>query len=151
MMLIKTDLAKEGINPSTRRWVKCINIIKATALMDNCNTADTTHLSCLKNVLWLRPEEEKLVAVIVANYCVDRFTSQLENFTNMAKSIKNTAIQAKTANNATEGIAKLKEICNELNQLKGQYPNKQAAIDTLLTNIESYKKEIVHVCMGIDI
>jgi MoxR-like ATPase len=151
ILIIKTELAEEGILPSTRKWVKCLGLIKATALLESCNEADLTHLSCLRNILWTEPEEMDKVKAIVKKHCFDQFTNKLESIINTADDIVKNALNKKTTADATEAIQKLKDIEADLDKLKNSNPNKATVVDAEIGKIEGYKKEILKTCMGIDL
>ena len=80
MSAIKEELMSENIRPTDRRWVESLKVIKANACYKNKQVADVGDLDVLKHILWLRPEDRKLVFEKVTKHTVDQFTSQLEAY-----------------------------------------------------------------------
>lgn len=136
---IKDELIKEDVKePSTRRFGKCINILKATALLDGNNVVDFTHLRVLKHILWTELEEREVVASIVAKYCVDTFSSKLQDIAATANDVYTNGTNTNTTDSIIESLRKLKEIQGELEELKRKNPNKVNVIDKELKSITEF-------------
>jgi MoxR-like ATPase len=55
---LRRDLREQGIEPTDRRFVESLKVIRAAAWMDECTVADVEHLQPLRHVLWDRPEQQ---------------------------------------------------------------------------------------------
>lgn len=64
-----TDLRKElkaqGIEPSERKFVQSLKLVRAAAWMDGCTAADVEHLRPLEHVLWHKEDQRPLVSELV--------------------------------------------------------------------------------------
>lgn len=64
-----TELRKElfslGIEPSERRFVQSLKLVRAAAWLEECDTADVEHLRPLEHVLWMKKEQQPKVSEIV--------------------------------------------------------------------------------------
>lgn len=62
---LRKDLKAEGIEPTERRFVESLKIIKATAWLDGRATADVEDLRPLEHVMWEVPEQQVTVSKVV--------------------------------------------------------------------------------------
>lgn len=62
---LRKDLKQEGIEPTERRFVESMKIIRATAWLDGRTAADPEDLRPLEHVLWEVPEQQTLVSKTV--------------------------------------------------------------------------------------
>jgi MoxR-like ATPase len=62
---LRRDLREVGIEPTDRRFVESLKVIRAAAWMDDCNIADVEHLQPLRHVLWDRPEQQSDVDKLI--------------------------------------------------------------------------------------
>lgn len=65
---LRRDLREQGIEPTDRRFVESLKVIRAAAWLDECTVADVEHLQPLRHVMWDRPEQsgdvDKLILAI---------------------------------------------------------------------------------------
>lgn len=54
---LREGLRKTGVEPSERRWVDCIDVIKAEAFFNGREVADTEDVRPLMHVLWTRVDD----------------------------------------------------------------------------------------------
>ncbi len=62
---LRTDLLKQGIIASDRRWRQSLDIIKAQAWLNGHTAADATDATILQHILWNDPDQRLLVAKTV--------------------------------------------------------------------------------------
>lgn len=55
---LRRDLREQGIEPTDRRFVESLKVIRAAAWLDECTVADVEHLQPLRHVMWDRPEQQ---------------------------------------------------------------------------------------------
>lgn len=147
---IKKELEKDSIEASTRRWVKALKLIKASAVMNGRSTADYEDLEILKHALWRKPDEKQRVQGIVKKFCYDKFTSQLQDLLNIAEDIKTKAMADK--NNtavATESTKKLKNIISDLAKLQKENPAKADKVEQGMLQVNEISKAILRECLGV--
>ena len=60
--ILKDD---HGIEPSERRFVQSLKIVRAAAWLDGCDEADIDHLRPLEHIMWLTPEQRPDVSKTV--------------------------------------------------------------------------------------
>ena len=58
---IQDALRGAGIKLSDRRIGKCIRILQSFAWLDGSQSVEIDHIDCLRNVLWVRPEDRPTV------------------------------------------------------------------------------------------
>lgn len=58
---LRDNLKKEGIEPTERRWVECLSIIRAEAWLHDREIADIDDMRVLRHVMWSRLEDQKIV------------------------------------------------------------------------------------------
>lgn len=71
IMKIRAHLEVAGIRLSDRRWLALLKSIRARAVMDGRNDANSSDLAILKHGLWRRPEEMDIVSETLAEHIVD--------------------------------------------------------------------------------
>ena len=71
IMKIRAHLEVAGISLSDRRWLALLKSIRARAVMDGRNDANSSDLAILKHGLWRRPEEMEIVSETLAEHIVD--------------------------------------------------------------------------------
>lgn len=62
LFTLRAQLAKDGVEVSTRRWKKCTNVMRAAAWLDGCTEVSEEHIECLASCLWNAPEQMPVVA-----------------------------------------------------------------------------------------
>lgn len=79
MKTLRDNLRKEGIEPTERRWVESLRIVRAAAWLNGRDTADIDDLRSLRHVMWARLEDQRIVerAVLELANPIDREASDL--------------------------------------------------------------------------
>lgn len=62
---LRKKLKEKSIEPSERRFVQALDIVRANAWLDECATADIEHLQPLQHMLWEIPEQFAEVSGLV--------------------------------------------------------------------------------------
>jgi MoxR-like ATPase len=62
---LRSNLRKEGIEPTDRRFAECLKIIKATAWISDRPQADIDDMRLLRHVLWTSLDEQNTVEKLV--------------------------------------------------------------------------------------
>jgi MoxR-like ATPase len=65
MNTLRSNLRKEGIEPTDRRFNECLKIIRATAWLADRATADIDDMKLLRHVLWTSQDELPIVERLV--------------------------------------------------------------------------------------
>lgn len=65
MNTLRNNLAKEGLEPTDRRFAESLKIIRATAWMAERDVADIDDMRLLQHVLWTTPNEKTTVDKVV--------------------------------------------------------------------------------------
>lgn len=65
MIELRKQLGDAGIEPTERRFVRSMGIIRAAAFLDGCTQADLEHMRPLQHVLWEVPGQQSEVANLV--------------------------------------------------------------------------------------
>lgn len=58
---LRSNLHKDGIEPTDRRFAECLKIVKATAWLNDHDETDINDMRLLRHVLWTRPDEKVTV------------------------------------------------------------------------------------------
>lgn len=75
---IKRKLAKEGINPSDRRWGKSLAVIQGNATLQGRTTAIEEDCIPLEHILWINPADHKVVKSTILEFTFPLITKALE-------------------------------------------------------------------------
>lgn len=65
---LRSELAREGIVASDRRWRKCAALLRAAAWLDGLSEVSPEHLAVLAHALWNQPEQAPKVAAACARF-----------------------------------------------------------------------------------
>lgn len=74
MKTLRDNLRREGIEPTERRWVESLRIVRAAAWLNGRDMADIDDLRSLRHVMWSRLEDQRIVerAVLELANPIDR-------------------------------------------------------------------------------
>lgn len=122
---LRSDLAKEGIEPTERRWVETKGIIQAEAFLNGHDFAEVEDMRPLMHVLWGDLDHQKTVKKIVLELAnpIDKEASELlDRINGLGQDLKD-AIADKDddkalARSAIEIHKKLEKAKSKLNALK---------------------------------
>lgn len=114
-----------GIEPTERRFVECIPIIKATAFLNGRDIADIDDMRLLRHVLWYRTDDQKVVSqqVLQLSNPVDKAAQDLLDqieilSTELDEAVTNSDNHKKLAQQAVQVHARLRKAKKELDVLK---------------------------------
>ncbi|MEN1970634.1 AAA family ATPase [Lentibacillus sp. N15] len=140
------DLEDEGIRPSARRVKSSINAIKAKAFMDNRNQVEEKDMLILQHIMWNNIEEKEKATKIVKNYAQDIVSKTLDRIKVESKDMIASMKKDNRSNpyDQTREVGhKLKNLANELEQLKNKYPDRTNEINFVLEDISKKQQSMV--------
>ena len=153
--LIETLLA-EGIIISDRRDVRVDPMLQAKALLENRQVVNVTDLSILRHCFWTDPKEIKTVERIILSVSNPMENEAIE-LMDQAEEIRANALKAsgdQAGAAGAEANAKLKKIVSAMSQLiesaKAQGVETTKIIEAQ-KQVQSFNREVVKTCLGIDI
>jgi MoxR-like ATPase len=130
---LRKDLSQDkGIIASDRRWVQCLRLLQAHALIEGRDAVEEDDLAILSHVLWNQPEQRQDISRMVAKLAnplnakaaelKDKATSIWEEARRNLQGHQGDAKEAATARAtiALECLTKIKRIIKELDALKEQ-------------------------------
>lgn len=118
---LRHALKEDGIEPSERRFVQSLNIIKAYAWFDECDVVDTDHIAILEHVLWSSPEQRANVSkhvLALANPLEVEATTLLNDIKDLEGQIDNVANEDERMRLGNELHTKLTKAAEELETLQ---------------------------------
>ena len=128
---IRQNLNKLNVEPSSRVWVKCIQILQAEAFLHGSDTVLQEHLHQLKNCLWSKPSEIPHVESVIFKYvtphfyeCKQIYNGILSVFQNVVTTYKDgklagsqkTGITAEAAEKVKKGNQRLTQIRQQMHK-----------------------------------
>jgi MoxR-like ATPase len=154
---LRRDLEQQhGVIASDRRWVQCLKLLQAHALLEGRDAVEEDDLVVLVHVLWSQPEQRADIA---------RLVSRLANPTNArAAELKDRAAEiwdtararlhdhagedgaATRAQIALEALTKIKKIARDLDALFGQAQDQGRAtnrVEQAQTVVGTIRNEII--------
>lgn len=147
-------LLAEGIIISDRRDVRIDPLIQAHALlMEGRNQVNETDLTILQHCFWAQPSEIKTVQRVVLSISNPMENKAIE-LLDQATEIRDNAVQAATGSAGAEANSKLKKLGVAIDELI-QQAQAQGAPSTRIVEvkakIQGFNKEVVKVCLGLDV
>jgi MoxR-like ATPase len=118
---LRKKLAEAGIEPTDRRFVEALKIVRAAAWLDGCAQADTEHLRPLQHVFWEVPEQAATVSKVVlaiANPMENEALSLLAELDKLEESLNKLAGDDDKQRKGAELHGKLRKAKKELDALK---------------------------------
>lgn len=145
---IRTELKKEGIRPSDRRFKQSLSIIRAKAVLAGRAQAAIEDIQMLRNSLWEKPEQRQKVADIVNKYAQDAVKHKLEEVKKEIKDVLKAAKENTSSDQAVESMQKLKLIRTEVEKLQQQHPGReeiQKALDYIQQTSTTFATQVMGV------
>lgn len=146
-------LLAEGIIISDRRDVRVDPLLQAHALLDGRDKVEIQDLAILQHCLWNQPSEIKTVQRVVLSIANPMENKAIE-LLDQAAEIHGNALQAADGAAGAEANSKLKKLVVAIDELAEQ-AKKQGAptakIVEIKEKIQNLNKEVVKVCLGLDI
>lgn len=160
---LRTDLAKEGIEPSERRWRECMGIIRAEAFFNGNEVAEVNDMRPLMHVLWgtdISTDNIKLVRKYVLELAnpIDRKASELLEAVLELQMNFNTAVddadgQKGVAKLAVEAYGKLQKAADEIGDLVKENKTsgkKSQILDELVEKAQDFGKILMQKGFGVE-
>lgn len=149
LVLLRRELASDGIRPSDRRWKQSLSLIQARAILGGRNIADISDIEILKDSLWDEPGQKNTVAGHVRKLCVDQVTAEIQQMLAEAQEIHKNATTAATTEAGVEANKKIKVLVTNLDQLGQKHPNKAVLAQKTKEQVNTLNKEIAGICLGL--
>jgi len=148
---IRRGLKDEGIEPSDRRFVQALALVRASAVLDGRDTANEDDLEILRHCLWNQPEERSKVAKVIGMTANPLNAIALE-ILDAATEVYEKARREKTSEAGVEANQKLKGLqeraAKELKDGKaGGRSTKK--LEEVADRVKAMNAEIVKACLGI--
>ena len=147
---IRRALHKEGIIASDRRWKQSLDVLKAYAFLEQKPEVDEETLMFLQHCLWSSPEQRKTIVKVLGSVAAPHEAKAVELY-DMATEIYQEVINLDEGKEAA-GIEANKKIKNILDQLSDlAHKHKSQKIQDIFQKVQTYQKEIIKVCLGVEI
>lgn len=146
-------LLTEGVVVSDRRDVRLDTIIQAHALLDGRQQVNEGDISVLQHCLWSDPAQIKTVQRIVLSIANPMENKAIE-LLDQAQEIRDNAVQAADGTAGAEANSKLKKLVVAIDELMKQAQSQGAPtikIVEIKNTIQGLNKEVVKVCLGLDL
>lgn len=146
-------LLTEGVVVSDRRDVRLDTIIQAHALMDGRQQVNEGDLSVLKHCLWNQPTEIKTVQRIVLSIANPMENKAIE-LLDQATEIRDNAVKVADGAAGAEANSKLKKLVVAIDELVKQAQSQGAPTAKIVeakAKIQGFNKEVIKVCLGLDL
>lgn len=155
LVTLRRDLSQQkGIIASDRRWVQCLRVLQAHALLEGRDVVEEDDLSILSSALWNQPEQKNDISRMVGKLA-NPLNAKAVEFKDNALAVwaeAKSKIDANSADEhatlratiAVEAIGKLKKIETQLGTLKRQVteqsrPTKR--VDQAMSAVKVAKQE----------
>lgn len=118
---LRKNLHDEGIEPSERRFVNSLDLIRASAWLDECDIADIEHMGILTHVFWDQPEQIPQVQELVlklANPVQVEALEMLNAINKMAEEVSKATNEDDKVRIGNEVNGKLRRARDELEDLR---------------------------------
>ncbi len=129
MKTLRDNLRKEGIEPTERRWVESLKIVRAAAWLNGRGTADIDDLRSLRHVMWTRLEDQRIVerAVLELANPIDR---EAHDLLERVEGLENDLRKAISDSDNSKAVAK------QAVEIHGKLHKAKARMDELKTRCE---------------
>jgi len=146
---IRRELRKEGIIASDRRWKQSLDVLRAYAFLEQKPEVDEETLMFLQHCLWSDPSQRKTVVKVLGTVAAPYEAKAME-LHDMATEIYENAINSDEKETAgIEANKKIKNILDQLSDLIDKH--KSQKIQEIFRKVQAYQKEIIKVCLGVEI
>lgn len=154
---VKRNLEKKTIVVTDRTWVKAIQIMKTEAYLQGRKRIEEADFEVLKNVLWSKPEDERVVHLSVLTVTMpekakivdiyERSVDLYKEFKKSKKDVEKSTLGIDTMHKITASIQEVEVMLKNLNE-RGK------VLDSLYTyrdKLHRMNQEIVKDATGIDL
>lgn len=158
ILKLKAQLSAESVDPSDRRWVMAMDILRASAYLNGRSVVDEDDLAILQHVLWDVVEQAPTVAKLVLSF-TSEITASAVKFGRMLDELESEIASRKgqsTENRARyggEAQEKVRQIQTEVNKLVEQ-ANREgrstAKLDSIIDRTRAVKSRIFVECLNVD-
>ncbi|WP_456325929.1 AAA family ATPase [Desulfonauticus submarinus] len=146
---IRRALHKEGIIASDRRWKQSLDVLKAYTFLEQKPEVDEETLMFLQHCLWSSPEQRKTIVKVLGSVAAPHEAKAVELY-DMATEIYQEAINSNEKEvSGIEANKKIKNILDQLSDLTNKH--KSPKIQDIFQKVQAYQKEIIKVCLGVEI
>jgi MoxR-like ATPase len=132
LLAVKFALNDEGFRVSDRKWVNCVEMVKAQAILGGRDRVRPQDFTFLKNTLWDRHEDKQKVAQIIGR-TADPFSSRAQEYIDqinvLLSDLPDVNKIAQGEVNAREGVS----IFDKISELKQNF----SAIKRKITKIKT--------------
>lgn len=118
---LRKKLAEKGIEPTDRRFIESLKIVRAAAWLDGCTQADTEHLRPLQHTFWEIPEQAATVSQVVlaiANPLENEAVALLHDLDKLEEGLNKIAGDDDKQRKGAELHGKLRKAKKDLDALK---------------------------------
>lgn len=146
-------LLTEGVVVSDRRDVRLDTIIQAHALLDGRQQVNEGDISVLQHCLWSDPAQIKTVQRIVLSIANPMENKAIE-LLDQAQEVRDNAVKAADGAAGAEANSKLKKLVVAIDELVKQAQSQGAPTTKIIeikNTIQGLNKEVVKVCLGLDL
>ena len=155
---LRTTLRAEGVEPTERRWVECIPIIKAEAFLNGREVADIEDMRPLMHVLWNNMDQRKIVTKYVlelanpidkeANELLDIIKGVESEFKKVAADADNPKAIARQAVEAHGRLQKVKASIDELGKTADEAGRKSEVLDETRKRFMKFANQMMETAFG---
>jgi len=146
---IRRALHKEGIIASDRRWKQSLDVLKSYAFLEEKPEVDEETLMFLQHCLWSDPAQRKTIVKILGSIAAPHEAKAVELY-DTATEIYQEALNSEEKEAAgIEANKKIKNILDQLSDLTNKY--KSQKIQDIFQKVQAYQKEVIKVCLGVEI
>lgn len=153
---LRKKLAEKGIEPTDRRFVEALKIVRAAAWLDGCTQADTEHLRPLQHVFWEVPEQAATVSQVVlaiANPMENEALSLLAELDKLEESLNKLVGDDDKQRKGAELHGKLRKAKKELDALKkraGSGRRRTGTLNEIQTRLTVLTERVLEEVFKID-
>lgn len=145
-------LEQEGILPTDRKFKWTLQVLKASAFLSGRSEVSVDDLPTLKDLLWNREEDFKVVAKVIASFA-NPFDQQGLEFLDQALELRDKAVASGSSEDGISANSELKKIKTSFKKLLEQ--TKAAGkgsekLESFLQQIEDANKAVLAKCLGLE-
>jgi len=161
LQTVRADLRTDGIEPTDRRFVECLKIIRAAAYLDGQTVADIEHMRPLAHVLWTSKEEQPKVERLLLELAnpldkeamslletVEKLSSELDKV--LADKSVDPQLKNKKGVELHNKVDKAKDDLHKLSKQVESSKRKSAKVEEVRTRLLSVTKRLLKEIFNID-
>lgn len=154
---LRRNLKDAGLEPTERRFVESMKVIKACAWLDGRDTADVEDLRPLQHVFWDQPDQSSTVDKIVlaiANPLDNEARALLEEVEKLERSLEDITSDDEKVRKGQEVHVKLRRAAKDLAALEkraGTSRRRSEAIVEVRERLHSVTSYVLHEVFGLPV